>query len=138
VSEIAKVLAVREQDVISMNRRLAAPDYSLNAPVQTDGDGERQDWLVDETDNQETAAAEREELTACKALLADALKTLNDRQRHILTERRLKDNPTTLDKLSLQHGVSRERIRQIEEGALKKLQKSSKSIPGDPGSTSHR
>jgi RNA polymerase sigma-32 factor len=126
VTKIAKALDVPEQDVISMNRRMAARDYSLNAPIQSDGAGERQDWLVDETESQETATAELEELTGRKALLADALETLDDRQRHILIERWLKDDPSTLDKLSLHYGVSRERIRQIEERAFKKLQKSMK------------
>jgi RNA polymerase sigma-32 factor len=131
VAEIAKALDVPEQDVVSMNRRMAAPDYSLNAPVHPDSGGERQDLLVDEAESQEAATAELEELTARKALLAGAMKTLNDRQRHILIERRLKDNPTTLDKLALQYGISRERIRQIEEMAFKKLQKSMKAQVGE-------
>ncbi len=99
VAKIAKVLAVPEQDVVSMNRRLAAPDHSLNAPVRQDSEGEWQDWLVDESDSQETELAEREELTGRKALLNGALKTLNERERHILIERRLKDEPTTLEDL---------------------------------------
>ena len=127
VSGIAKALDVSEQDVVSMNRRLAASDSSLNAPFQPDGQGERQDWLVDETDSPETTTAEHEEFSTRKALLAEALKTLGERQRHILIERRLKDDPTTLDKLANYYGVSRERIRQIEEGALTKLQKSMKA-----------
>jgi RNA polymerase sigma-32 factor len=127
VAEIARMLDVPEQDVVSMNRRLAAPDHSLNAPVRNDSEGEWQDWLVDETESQESAMAEREEFSGRKALLSGALKTLNDRERHILIERRLKDNPTTLEDLSQQYGISRERVRQIEVRAFEKLQKSMKT-----------
>jgi RNA polymerase sigma-32 factor len=127
VAKIAHVLAVPEQDVISMNRRLAAPDNSLNAPVRADSEGEWQDWLVDDADSQETVLAEREEFSGRKALLAEALKTLNQRERHILIERRLKENPTTLEDLSVQYGISRERVRQIEVRAFEKLQKSMKT-----------
>jgi RNA polymerase sigma-32 factor len=121
------MLAVPEQDVVSMNRRLAAPDHSLNAPVRSDSEGEWQDWLVDETESQETAVAEREEMSGRKALLSNALKSLNDRERHILVERRLRDNPTTLEDLSQQYGISRERVRQIEVRAFEKLQKAMKA-----------
>src|SRR3954470_23633295 len=100
VAKIAHMLDVPEQDVVSMNRRLAAPDHSLNAPVRSDSEGEWQDWLVDETESPETSIADREELTGRKALLSGALRTLNERERHILIERRLKDNPTTLEDLS--------------------------------------
>jgi RNA polymerase sigma-32 factor len=124
VASIARTLGVPEADVVNMNRRLAAPDNSLNAPLRTDGEGEWQDWLVDDTESQEEAMAEHEELTGRKALLANALKTLNDRERHILIERRLKDNPTTLEELSQQYDISRERVRQIEVRAFEKLQKS--------------
>jgi len=127
VAKIAKDLDVPEQDVINMNRRLAAPDHSLNAPVRMDSEGEWQDWLVDESESQETAIAEREELSGRQALLANALKTLNDRERHILIERRLKDNPTTLEDLSQQYDISRERVRQIEVRAFEKLQKAMKT-----------
>jgi RNA polymerase sigma-32 factor len=123
VAKIAKALDVPAADVISMNRRLTAPDHSLNAPVRSDSEGEWQDWLVDDSDNQETTLADRQELTGRKALLADALKTLNERERHILIERRLKDNPTTLEDLSQQYGISRERVRQIEVRGFEKLQK---------------
>jgi RNA polymerase sigma-32 factor len=123
VAKIARVLDVPEQDVVNMNRRLAAPDHSLNAPVRADSEGEWQDWLVDETDNQETAIGDHEELTGRKALLTGALTTLNERERHILIERRLKDNPTTLEELSQQYNISRERVRQIEVRAFEKLQK---------------
>jgi len=123
VAKIAHALDVPEADVISMNRRLTAPDHSLNAPVRSDSEGEWQDWLVDDADTQESVLAEREELTGRKALLAGALKSLNDRERHILIERRLKDNPTTLEDLSQQYDISRERVRQIEVRAFEKLQK---------------
>jgi RNA polymerase sigma-32 factor len=123
VAKIAKDLDVPEQDVIQMNRRLAATDHSLNAPVRVDGEGEWQDWLVDESDNQEVELAEREDMGRRKALLANALRTLNERERHILIERRLKDEPTTLEELSHQYGISRERVRQIEVRAFEKLQK---------------
>jgi RNA polymerase sigma-32 factor len=127
VAKIAKDLDVPEQDVVQMNRRLASADHSLNAPVRIDGEGEWQDWLVDESDNQETELAEREDMGQRKALLANALGTLNERERHILIERRLKDEPTTLEDLSHQYGISRERVRQIEVRAFEKLQRAMKS-----------
>jgi RNA polymerase sigma-32 factor len=127
VRKIARDLDVPEADVVSMNRRLTAPDHSLNAPVRTDGDGEWQDWLVDDSDSQETILGEQQELNGRKALLANALKTLNERERHILIERRLKDNPTTLEDLSQVYNISRERVRQIEVRAFEKLQKSMKA-----------
>ena len=124
VAKIARALDVPEQDVISMNRRLAAPDHSLNAPVRAESEGEWQDWLVDDTETQEEALAEADEMGQRKALLDKALGTLNDRERHIFTERRLKDEPTTLEELSQHYGISRERVRQIEKEALAKLRKS--------------
>ncbi len=123
VSKIAETLGVPEQDVVSMNRRLSAPDHSLNAPLRIDGDGEWQDWLVDETEDQETQLAESEELGKRRALLQAAMENLNERERHILEERRLKDQPTTLEDLSQEYGISRERVRQIEVRAFEKLQK---------------
>ena len=127
VAKIAKILAVPEQDVVSMNRRLAAPDNSLNAPVRSDSEGEWQDWLVDDGESQETVLADQQEYSGRKALLNGALKTLNERERHILIERRLKDNPTTLEDLSQQYNISRERVRQIEVRAFEKLQKAMKT-----------
>ena len=127
VAKIARMLAVPEQDVVSMNRRLAAPDNSLNAPVRADSEGEWQDWLVDDGESQETVLADQQEMTGRKALLNGALKTLNERERHILIERRLKDNPTTLEELSQQYNISRERVRQIEVRAFEKLQKAMKA-----------
>jgi RNA polymerase sigma-32 factor len=127
VAKVARVLGVPEQDVVSMNRRLAAPDHSLNAPIRMDGEGEWQDWLVDDQESQEETIGDREEMTGRRALLSTALKTLNDRERHILIQRRLKDEPTTLEDLSQQYNISRERVRQIEVRAFEKLQKSMKT-----------
>jgi RNA polymerase sigma-32 factor len=127
VAKIAHALDVPELDVISMNRRLAAPDHSLNAPVRAESEGEWQDWLVDESESQEEALAEAEDMGQRKALLAKALGTLNERERHIFIERRLKDEPTTLEDLSQQYGISRERVRQIEVRAFEKVQKSMKA-----------
>jgi RNA polymerase sigma-32 factor len=124
VTHIADTLGVPEDDVVQMNRRLAAPDHSLNAPLRIDGDGEWQDWLVDEGDSQEDILAEEEELGKRRALLVSAMKNLNERERHILEERRLKEEPTTLEDLSQEYGISRERVRQIEVRAFEKLQKS--------------
>jgi len=127
VNKIATTLDVPEADVISMNRRLGSPDHSLNAPLRQDGDGEWQDWLVDDSDNQEIRLAESEELGKRKHLLSDAMTTLNDRERRILTARRLQDEPITLEDLSQEYGISRERVRQIEVRAFEKLQKSIKN-----------
>ena len=123
VKAIAEKLEVSEADVVSMNRRLQSPDHSLNAPLRQDGEGEWQDWLVDEGQNQESRYAEDEEMSKRRRLLNSAMETLNDRERHILTERRLRDNPTTLEDLSQEYDISRERVRQIEVRAFEKLQK---------------
>jgi RNA polymerase sigma-32 factor len=129
VQQIAERLNVSEDDVISMNRRLAAPDNSLNAPLRADGDGggEWQDWVVDETESQESQLGEHEEYQQRHRLLQHAMKGLNERERHILNERRLKDEPTTLEDLSQHYGISRERVRQIEVRAFEKLQKAMKN-----------
>jgi len=127
VTKIATELNVPEADVISMNQRLASPDHSLNAPLRADSEGEWQDWLVDERVDQETLVADRQELNNRRELLVDAMKGLNKRERHILTERRLRENPLTLEELSQQYGISRERVRQIEVRAFEKLQKSIKN-----------
>jgi alternative sigma factor RpoH len=127
VRHIATTLEVPEQDVVQMNRRLGAPDHSLNAPLRADSEGEWQDWLVDETANQEISLAESEELGKRRKLLAQAMEHLNERERHILMERRLRDNPTTLEDLSQKYGISRERVRQIEVRAFEKLQKAIKN-----------
>ncbi|MBE7730899.1 RNA polymerase sigma factor RpoH [Komagataeibacter sp. FXV3] len=127
VNKIAQSLGVPEQDVVNMNRRLAAPDHSLNAPLRMDGEGEWQDWLVDDNDNQEETLAQSEEYSGRQALLANAMKSLNDRERHILTERRLKDEPATLEELSHVYNISRERVRQIEVRAFEKVQTAMKA-----------
>lgn len=123
VSEISETLNVPENDVINMNRRLGGADHSLNAPLRVDGDGEWQDWLVDEGEDQESRVGETEELTNRRELLSQAMDALNARERHILEERRLKEEPTTLEDLSQEYGISRERVRQIEVRAFEKLQK---------------
>ncbi|MCA0356548.1 MAG: RNA polymerase sigma factor RpoH [Proteobacteria bacterium] len=124
VSQIATKLGVLDSEVISMNRRLSGPDASLNAPLRADGESEWQDWLADEEQvSQETRVAEDEEKSLRMSLLEEAMVELTDRERHILTERRLKDEPTTLEELAAQYGVSRERVRQIEVRAFEKLQK---------------
>ncbi|MEX0808980.1 MAG: RNA polymerase sigma factor RpoH [Dongiaceae bacterium] len=128
VTKIATELKVPEQDVIDMNRRLSAPDHSLNAPIRIDGEGEWMDWLEDDSETQETELAEREELGMRNAMLSKAMNGLNPRERHILTERRLKDEPSTLEELSHVYGISRERVRQIEVRAFEKLQKSIRNM----------
>ena len=133
VKTISDRLAVPEEDVVTMNRRLAAPDNSLNAPVRTEGEGEWQDWLVDDSPTQETRLAENEELSARQKLLGKALDGLNDRERHILIERRLKDEPATLEDLSKEYDISRERVRQIEVRAFEKLQKSIRNAAREQG-----
>jgi RNA polymerase sigma-32 factor len=127
VASIAHTLDVPEAEVINMNRRISAPDHSLNAPIRLDGDGEWQDWLPDEAESQEVAIAERQELSRRKVLLSGALKQLNQRERHIILERRLNESPTTLEGLSKHYGISRERVRQIEVRGLQKLRKSMKT-----------
>jgi RNA polymerase sigma-32 factor len=123
VKKIATTLGVPEDDVISMNRRLGG-DASLNAPVRADaeGGGEWQDWLVDEAPDQEERLVESEELSQRKAYLAKAMGTLNERERRIFEARRLAEEPATLEDLSEEFGVSRERIRQIEVRAFEKVQ----------------
>ena len=123
VTKIADALNVSEKDVVSMNRRLSAGDHSLNAPLRVDGDGEWMDWLVDESPTQETVFAESEELDGRRTMLAEAMAGLNERERHILTDRRLKEEPSTLEELSKVYDISRERVRQIEVRAFEKLQR---------------
>jgi RNA polymerase sigma-32 factor len=128
VTAIAEKLDVSETDVISMNRRLGSPDSSLNAPLRQDGEGEWQDWLVDDQQqSQESRLAEDEEMQNRRRLLNLAMESLNERERHILTERRLRDDPTTLEDLSQEYDISRERVRQIEVRAFEKLQKAMKN-----------
>ena len=132
VSVIATKLGVLNEEVISMNRRLSGGDASLNSPMRADSESEWQDWLVDDkTPSQETVVADTQEKTLRMGLLEEAMTELSDRERHILTERRLKDEPTTLEELASQYGVSRERVRQIEVRAFEKLQKSMKAAALD-------
>jgi RNA polymerase sigma-32 factor len=127
VAAIARALDVPEDDVVSMNRRLASPDHSLNAPLRAEAEGEWQDWLPDEREDHETVLAESQELSQRRALLAQAMRGLNARERDILTKRRLTEEPATLDDLSQSYGISRERVRQIEARAFEKLQKAMKN-----------
>jgi RNA polymerase sigma-32 factor len=126
VAEIARRLGVPQEDVISMNRRLTG-DASLNAPVRIDAEGEWQDWLVDDTDNQEQILAQGEESSMRHEMLSEAMEKLNDRERRVFEARRLRDDPVTLEDLSQEFGVSRERIRQIEVRAFEKVQKAVKA-----------
>src|SRR6202790_1636782 len=126
VSLIATRLGVPEQDVVDMNRRLGG-DASLNAPLREEGEGEWQDWLVDESSSQEANLAEREESDVRLGALKNALGVLNDRERRIFEARRLSDDPVTLEELSAEFGVSRERVRQIEVRAFEKVQAAVKS-----------
>ena len=123
VGEIAERLNVTENEVVMMNRRMAGSDHSLNAPLRADTEGEWIDWLADDSDSQEIQLAESEEYSKRRDLMSDALSILNERERHILTERRLQEEPSTLEDLSKVYGISRERVRQIEVRAFEKLQK---------------
>ncbi len=128
VKKIATTLAVSEDDVVQMNRRMSGSDQSLNAPMRQDGDAEWQDWLVDDTATQDVAIAESEELDHRRTMLETAMKGLTERERRILTERRLKDDPMTLEDLSRDFGVSRERVRQIEVRAFEKVQRAIRNM----------
>ncbi|HSZ73556.1 MAG TPA: RNA polymerase sigma factor RpoH [Rhizomicrobium sp.] len=126
VKEIARQLGVRENEVVEMNRRLAGPDSSLNTPLRTESDSEWQDWLEDDTLDQETAFANAEEMDERRGLLANAMSVLTDREREIIEARRLRDEPETLEDLSQRFGISRERVRQIEMRAFERLQQAMK------------
>jgi RNA polymerase sigma-32 factor len=123
VASIAEELEVTEDEVVEMNRRLAARDHSLTAPLREGGEAEWQDMLVAEGQDQESLVTDASELAWRRDLLAQGLRTLNERERRILTERRLKDDPMTLEELSAVYGVSRERVRQLEVRAFERLQK---------------
>ena len=127
VDKISTELSVPKKEVVSMNRRISGSDYSLNAPVTDDGQGEWQDWLEDETQNQEASFAETEEYLIKKNIMNDSLKVLSEREKDIICERQLSENPLTLEDLSIRYDVSRERIRQIEAKAFEKLQNEMKS-----------
>jgi len=122
VKNIAERLDVSENEVVSMNRRLAGKEHSLNTPIGEDGD-EWQDWVIDKSMDQELKVAQQEEMEQRKDLLSDSIKILNDREKQILYSRRLTDSPRTLEELSKKFKISRERIRQIENKAFEKLQK---------------
>jgi len=127
VAILADQLGVPAEEVVSMNRRLSAPDSSLNAPLRSDSESEWQDWLPDETLDQETRMAETQEVDERKELLSVALGELPEREREIIIARRLQDDPATLEELSGRFGISRERVRQIEVRAFDRLQKSMKN-----------
>jgi RNA polymerase sigma-32 factor len=127
VQEIARKLGVPEEEVVNMNRRLAAPDSSLNMPLRSDSESEWQDWLQDDSVDQETVLGEQEELEERRTLLSTAMEELNARERDILEARRLRDDPITLEDLSVKYGISRERVRQIEVRAFEKLQQRMKA-----------
>ena len=135
VQKIATDLGVTEDEVISMNRRMSGSDASLNATVGSDDESSMQwqDWLEDEDANQAEQYAEQDELQARRALLAQAMDVLNDREKDILTQRRLSEETVTLEDLSGQYDVSRERIRQIEVRAFEKLQKRMRELARDQG-----
>jgi RNA polymerase sigma-32 factor len=134
VAKIATDLGVPEQEVVNMNRRMMmGGDASLNVAMRSDedGSGQWQDWLVDDRPLQDETVADAEESQMRMAMLAEAMESLNERERHILTERRLSDKPQTLEELSQAYDVSRERIRQIEVRAFEKLQKAMHRIAGE-------
>ena len=127
VTKLADQLGVSEREVVNMNRRLSAPDSSLNAPLRGDGESEWQDWLADDSLDQETVLAESEEVAERRGLLDAALGELPEREREIIRARRLQDEPSTLEELSHKFGISRERVRQIEVRAFDRLQRSMKN-----------
>ncbi len=135
VAKIAHDLSVTEAEVVSMNRRMSGGDASLNATISADGEGaaQWQDWLEDEDADQAGDYAERDELDVRRDLLTEAMGVLNEREQDILTQRRLQDSPITLEKLSGQYDVSRERIRQIEVRAFEKLQKKMQELAKNKG-----
>ena len=128
VTHIAEVLSVSEQEVINMNARISAPDRSLNTPLRDDSDSEWIDWIVDDQDNPELMYGNWEELSNRRSMLEESLNHLNERERFILSERRLKDNPCTLEELSLRFGISRERVRQVEVRAFEKLRRAVRAL----------
>ncbi|MEY4965259.1 MAG: hypothetical protein RL274_842 [Pseudomonadota bacterium] len=132
VATLTDRLGVTATELTDMNRRLSGPDASLNAPLRSESESEWQDWLADDTVDQETRLAEREEMGNRHTLLVDAMKDLTERERDIIQARRLQDEPLTLEELSQKYGVSRERVRQIEVRAFEKLQRGMKAAT-NPG-----
>ena len=134
VTKIATDLGLTEDEVTSMNRRMAmGGDTSLNVPMREDGEGQWQDWLQDDAPLQDKIVADAQEADVRHTMLVNAMDELNDREKHILTERRLTDDPKTLEELSQVYGVSRERVRQIEVRAFEKLQKAMMRLAGGGG-----
>jgi RNA polymerase sigma-32 factor len=132
LTKIATDLGVTEEEVTSMNRRMSmGGDTSLNVPMREDGESQWQDWLQDEGQLQDEAVADAQEADVRHEMLTEAMQDLNDREKHILTERRLTDDPKTLEELSQVYGVSRERVRQIEVRAFEKLQKAMMRLAGE-------
>jgi RNA polymerase sigma-32 factor len=131
VKAIAERLDVTESDVVEMNRRMEGSDHSLNVPLRSDSESQWQDWLVDDAASQESTVADADEYSHRMSLLHRAMAVLNDRERHILSERRLKEEPTTLEDLSGHYGISRERVRQIEVRAFEKLQRAIKALEAE-------
>lgn len=129
--DLAKRLDVSEAEIVEMNRRISSRDASLNTPLGEDEGMEFQDTLVDETPSPEALAIQNDEASRRRRLLVDALKTLNERERHIFVERRLKDDPITLEELGQQYGISRERVRQLEARAFEKVQGLMRENAGD-------
>ena len=127
VAKLADQLGVAESEVVDMNRRLSAPDSSLNAPLRSESESEWQDWLADDSDDQETVLAESEEYDERRQLLEAAMGELPEREREILRARKLKEEPETLEELSHRFGISRERVRQIEVRAFERLQEKMKA-----------
>ena len=123
VDEISKILNVKKEEVVSMNRRLLGKEKSLNDPIKNDGSGEWQDWIVDNKIDQELKLSHEQEFNLRKKLMDDSMNILNPREKDILTARRLSENIPTLKDLSKKYNISRERIRQIETKAFEKLQK---------------
>lgn len=130
ITAIATRLQVKESEVIEMYQRMTAPDRSLNAPVNTDGDGDSEwmDWLHDERDNQEILTVEQDELQKRRQLFSEAIRVLNEREQDVIFHRRMKEPSDTLEELSVKMGISRERVRQIEVKAFEKLQKSIRKL----------
>ena len=132
VEKIATTLGVTHDEVISMNRRMSmGGDTSLNAPLREEGEGEWQDWLADTGPLQDEMVADEQERGQRHELLTAAMEALNDREKHILTQRRLIDEPLTLEELSQNYGISRERVRQIEVRAFEKLSKAMHTLAGE-------
>jgi RNA polymerase sigma-32 factor len=132
VATLSDRLGVSEREVTEMNRRLSGGDASLNAPLRSESESEWQDWLADDSVDQETRLAEREEMGDRHVLLENAMVSLTEREREIIRARRLQDEPATLEELSQKFGISRERVRQIEVRAFDKLQKAMKAALNTP------